>query len=243
MTVFEVVVVANPGGTSSEWSIARDRARRGDLRRRESGCQRRLGVGRDAGVAPGVGGADQSHGSAEGPGGWRVAGLQGADVGAHDHRGWFAHRPRRHAARGGNPVGVGVPGDGTLDVGHVPARVHVRACPPARPGDRRDDPPRVGDRCRPRRRSAGDRRRLDNHRSRRQTQAGCWLRLHETVRVSPDPRDPSRHRRGPPRPDAQRRREHPARRETVRGRAHRPSETRGRHGRDRVPVRLGILVG
>jgi hypothetical protein len=37
MTVFKVVFVANPGGTSSEASIALDRSCRGDLRRSDPG--------------------------------------------------------------------------------------------------------------------------------------------------------------------------------------------------------------
>ena len=46
--------------------------------------------------------------------------------------------------RGCDAAGVGVPGDGALDVGQVPARVHVRAYPSARRSDRRDDPACVG---------------------------------------------------------------------------------------------------
>src|SRR5918996_6058739 len=48
MTVFEVAVVANPGGTSSESSIARDRPHRGDVRRRDIGRRRRVDRAGDA---------------------------------------------------------------------------------------------------------------------------------------------------------------------------------------------------
>src|SRR4051812_45267655 len=44
--------------------------------------------------------------------------------------------------RGADRSGARPPGGGALDARHVPARVHVRACPPARPR-----PGRVPDAC------------------------------------------------------------------------------------------------
>ena len=67
---------------------------------------------------------------------------------------------------------------GALDAGHVSARVHVRACPPARPRARRDAPARVGGGRRPGRRAAGRRRRLVRRRGLRPRQAGRGVRLH-----------------------------------------------------------------
>ena len=80
-------------------------------------------------------------------------------------------------------------GDGPVDVGDVPARLHVRACPPARSRHRRGARAGLGGRCRSRRRSVGDRRRLDDLSGRRQTETGCRVRLHPrcsaTTRCSP----------------------------------------------------------
>ena len=90
-----------------------------------------------------------------------------------------------------------------VDVGDVPAGVHVRSCPPARRGDRRDDPPGVGAGRRSRRRRDDDRSGLDDLRGGRQAQAGRRLRLHEGARLPPAAGHPGRHRRGAARPAAQ----------------------------------------
>ena len=113
-----------------------------------------------------------------GPGRWVAAGPQGLFVGRDDLGGRHAHRSCRHAARGCDATGVAVPGDGSLDAGHVLARVHVRACPPARQGHRRDAPPRLEWRRRARRRADDDRSGLDDLRGARQTEARRRVRLH-----------------------------------------------------------------
>src|SRR5215218_5256084 len=100
MTVSDVVEVPNPGGTSSEASIAPDRPGRGDLRRAEPGGQRRAAPGVHTGGAAGPGAAGEHGGPAGGPGGWVTAGSQGADVGARDGGGGLPHRSRRRVALG-----------------------------------------------------------------------------------------------------------------------------------------------
>src|SRR5215211_3602038 len=76
MTVFKVAVVASPGGTSSESSIARHRPGRGDLRRSEFGGQRRVDGGGHAGLAARPRGADQFDAATGGAGWWRAAGRK-----------------------------------------------------------------------------------------------------------------------------------------------------------------------
>src|SRR5215211_8201609 len=105
MTVFKVAVVASPGGTSSESSIARHRPGRGDLRRSEFGGQRRVDGGGNAGLAARPRGADQFDAATGGPGWWRAAGTQGVDAGGDDPRGRVAHRSRERVAGGGDPAG------------------------------------------------------------------------------------------------------------------------------------------
>src|SRR5438128_2020601 len=138
MTVSYVVVVASRGGTSSGWSIARDRPARGDLRRRVARRERRAD---HAGCVDGPA-RSRSVGERDGAAlgsGWRVpSGAQGLVVGRDDLGGRFAHRSRRRVAGGRDATRVAVPGDGTIDVGDVPAGVHVRTCPSTRRGDRRD---------------------------------------------------------------------------------------------------------
>src|SRR3990172_7191732 len=98
MTVFEVVVVTNRGGTSSEWSIARDRSHRGDCRRSELGRQCGAGGGRDTRGAARVGGIDQPHGLPDGRGGWFAPEPEDLDPGACDLRGRLAHLSRGNVA-------------------------------------------------------------------------------------------------------------------------------------------------
>ena len=81
---------------------------------------------------------------------------------------------------------------GAVDAGDVPARVHVRACAPARPGARPRRSRARGRRARARRRAAGDRRRQLRRRGARLRQAGRRLRLHPQARLPPDPRDAAR---------------------------------------------------
>src|SRR6266498_3440808 len=98
MTVLEAMTVASWGGTFSEWSIARDRSDRGDLRRPDSGGQRWAGGAGGIDGPAGSGSAGQPVGAAGGPGWWVPAGPQGADVGGHDPGWWQPHRSRRRAA-------------------------------------------------------------------------------------------------------------------------------------------------
>src|SRR4051812_30833743 len=81
MTVFEVAVVANPGGTSSESSMARGRLQPGDLRRRDVGRGRRADGAGDADGRSRARSADELDGAAGGPGRWRAAGAQDSDAG------------------------------------------------------------------------------------------------------------------------------------------------------------------
>ena len=81
--------------------------------------------------------------------------------------------------------------------------LHLRARPPARRGDRRDDPPGLVAGRRARRGGGDDRSGLDDLRGPRQGQARRRLRLHEGVRLPPAAGHPGRHRRGAPRPAAQ----------------------------------------
>ena len=109
-----------------------------------------------------VGGVDRRHGAPGRPGRWCPSGPQGVDVGPRDDRRRHPHRSRRHAARRFDRRGVGPSGDGPVDAGHVPARLHVRSCPPARSRHRPGARAGLGGGCRSRRRAVGDRHRLDD---------------------------------------------------------------------------------
>ena len=111
-----------------------------------------------------------------------------------------------HADRlraGATHAGPALPGDGAFDTRNVPALVHLRACPPARRGDRRDDPSGLGARRRSGPLAHDDRHGLDDLRCVWQGQAGRRLRLHEGPRLSPPPGHLGSDRRGPPCSDAQ----------------------------------------
>ena len=194
MTVFYVVLLTSQGGTSSDASIARDRPHRGHLRRPEPGRQRRAAARRHADAAARAGGVGRRHGAAGRPGRWCPAGPQGVDVGARDDRRRHPHRSRRHAAGRGDRRGARPSGDGPVDVGHVPAGVHVRSCPPARSGHRRGLERAWAAGAGPGADRVGDRRRLDDLRGRRQTEAGCRVRLHQGARLPPAAGHPGRQR-------------------------------------------------
>ena len=170
-------------------------------------------LGGHAGVAARARGVGQRHGASGRAGsagarpGRKVLTLVHAIV-----AGGIAHRPRRRAALRAAPQAVlRAPGDGALDVGHVPAGLHVRSCPPARGRHRRDAAAGVGAGRRSRRRPSGDRHRLDDLRGDRQAKQGAAFGYTKVLGLSPDPGHPGRHRRGAARPDAQRLGQHPAR--------------------------------
>ena len=215
---------------------------RGDLRRRDAGRER---------------GADRA-GHVDGPArAWKslvnaTVRLSGRVGGARPGRkvlslvatilaGGIAHRSRRHAARWRDATSVAVSGDGALDVGLVLARVHVRACPSTRQGDRRD--------VRGAWSNAGagpgaeamtiD---LDSTivRGARQTETGCRLRLHPQLGYHPLLATRADDRRGAPRTAAQG--IEPTRGAAFRRRTDRPGATRRRHRRGRAARRFGVLV-
>src|SRR2546428_14003250 len=129
MTVSYVVVVASRGGTSSGWSIARDRPARGDLRRRVARRERRAD---HAGCVDGPA-RSRSVGERDGAAlgsGWRVpAGAQGLVVGRDDLGGRFAHRSRRRVSGGGAATRVSRPGGGAHHGGGGPAGGPGPTCP------------------------------------------------------------------------------------------------------------------
>ena len=137
--------------------------------------------------------------------------------------------------------GARPPGDGAVDARHVPARVHVRARPPARSG------------ARPRRSSARGRRApagrralvvdVDSLRRRgpRPRQAGRRVRLHPRARLSPDPRHARGHRRGAAHPPAHGLGEHAARDRCASSRADRARRAGRRDRRQAAARRLGVL--
>jgi hypothetical protein len=88
-----------------------------------------------------------------------------------------------------------------LDARDVPARFHVRACAPARPGARRDAAPRLAGRCRARRGAACDRCRLVRLRGPRRpmraiaatrTKCGIYATAERVLMAYADPRPSSR---------------------------------------------------
>ena len=143
----------------------------------------------------------------------------------------------------GHRSGAAVPGDGAVDVGHVPAGVHVSVMSAS-------SKPSSARRCGGRGRWAPARGRsrlvidIDSTICEvdRQGQAGRRVRLHEGARLPPAAGHTGRHRRGAARPDAQRLRQHPARRRPVRRRARRPGAPRRRHRRAGDAGRFGVLV-
>ena len=97
--------------------------------------------------------------------------------------------------------------------------------------------------CRTRRRTVGDRCRLDDlSRSTARHKQGAGFGYTQGARLPPDPRHPRRHRRGVARPDAQGPSQHPARRPPLPRRTHRPGAPRRRHRSAHCARRLGVLV-
>ena len=186
----------------------------------------------DVGGSARAGGVDRRHGEARGPGRRRASGAQGVDVGALDD----ARAARTSITpiccapeRPASVLGHRVMAPSTL--GTFLRAFTLRACPSARSRQRPRPRAGVGRRCRTGRRAlvididsticevagkAKQRRRV---------------RLHASARLSPDPGDTRRHRRGVPRPDAQRIGEHPARRAPLHRRTRRPRPSRRRHRR------------
>src|ERR687897_3223432 len=107
MTVLKAVIAASWGGTSGEWSIARDRPDRGGLRRPERRRQLRVAGARDVDGPPRARSAGERHSAPGGPGRWRVPGPQDPHAGGGDPGRRVAHRPRQRAAGRGYPGGAG----------------------------------------------------------------------------------------------------------------------------------------
>src|SRR5512132_2771366 len=118
------------------------------LRRHPRGRQR----GPAAGGHPGRAARDRAgrrSGDRSGRAGWRApARAQAVDPGPRDAGGWGLHRRRRPAALRADRQRAGPPGHGALHAGDLPALVHLRACPPARPAHRADSQAGVGGRRR-----------------------------------------------------------------------------------------------
>jgi hypothetical protein len=142
------------------------------------------------------------------------------------------------------PRGAWPSGDGRLHRGDVAARVHLRACPPARQGDRRGPRQGVSGGCRPRGRAAGSGCGLHHVRGAWLPQAGGrLLRLHPPPGLPPAAGDPRRRRRGAARPAAQGRGQHCPRHPPLRDELVCPAAPRRRQRRADLPHGLGILVG
>ena len=92
---------------------------------------------------------------------------------------------------------------GAVDVGDVPARVHVRACPAARRAAGPVDRAGLEGRRRPRRGAAGRRCRQLRRRGLRPVEAGRQLRLHPAAGLPPAARDPGGHSRDAAHPAAE----------------------------------------
>ena len=101
-----------------------------------------------------------------------AAGPQGDVAGARDARRRGQHRSDERAARRVDRPDPRAPGDGALDARDVPARVHVRARPPARPRPGCRARARVGGRRGPGRWAVGDRHRQLHRRGPRRSEAG-----------------------------------------------------------------------
>src|SRR6266511_3085228 len=223
-----------PGGHLFDAIVAHPESPRRRVRRRPRGRQRGPGADRNAGRTPGRGGRRRRAGRPRRPTWCAPARPQGADPAAHDG-GWRRRNRRcRRAADGTHHAGARPSGDGPLDVGHVPALVHLRPRPPARPG-RRDPPgPGVGRRRRPGRAGADDGPRFDGVRGPRPRQGWGGLRLHPPAWLPPGAGQQGRHRRGASPAHAHRLGQHRPRGRTVRGRAGRS----GPPGRAAGPLTL-----
>jgi hypothetical protein len=135
------------------------------------------------------------------------------------------------------------PGDGTLNAGHLPARLHLRPRAPTRPGAGRGDQARLGRRGGARHEAPGDRHRQLPRRGQRPPQAGCLPWLHRQARLPPLARHPGGDGRGPARPPAQGSGQLRARGASLLRRAPRPrAQGRGNRGGP-DPRRLGLLLG
>jgi hypothetical protein len=131
-------ITQNKGGTFCARGIARNRPHRGDLRRAQSGGQRRAAAGVHSDCPAQTGTPDQRHRGPFGPCRWRLARAQGAHPRARHGGGRIPHRPRRHPALGGHRVGARSPGDGAVDPRYFSVGLHLRPHPSARPGAGRD---------------------------------------------------------------------------------------------------------
>ncbi len=186
----------------------------------------------------GLFGADRAVGAHR----FREPGPQDLHRGRRDARRGHSYRSCRDAARRAHRAGAGVPPDGAVDGGVVPADVHVRSRPPARSGAVAHAGARLGAGRGPRRRAAGGRCGLHDLRGPRQTKTRRRVRLHQRARLSPAARCTRRHRRGSRRPHAQRVRGVVARRGALRRRARREPAARRGCGADHGARRLGVLV-
>ena len=72
---------------------------------------------------------------------------QGPDPGDVGARGRRPHRPRQRPARGWHRTGAGLPGEGGLHPGHLPAQLPLGPRPPARPRSAGSCSARLGRRC------------------------------------------------------------------------------------------------
>jgi hypothetical protein len=203
MTVSNRISTQQQRGTFSELSIARNRPHRGDLRRAESGGECRASARGHTGLPSRSRGPGRQDGPALWSCRWSSPWTQGAHLGACDRSGWVTHRSRRHAALGCDRVCARSPGDGPVDTRHVPAVVHLRSRPSARLCAGRVNQKSVVIRCRSGIFRGGDRCRFHDLRGVRQAQARCRIRIHEEVRLSPDPRHARSYRRGASRPPSQ----------------------------------------
>ena len=95
------------------------------------------------------------------------------------------HRPRRSAARRRDAEGAALPGDGAFHARHLLSRLHLRAHPPARRGDRRSDPARLVVGSGARERADDDRRGLDDLRGARRAQARAAFGYTKVLGLSP----------------------------------------------------------
>ena len=147
------------------------------------------------------------------------------------------------ALRAGDTGAVlGPRGVGALDVGHVPAQLHVGPCPPARPGRRRSCSPGPG---RPAPVPATAPVTIDIDSTICETyglaKQGGVVRLHQGARLPPVARGRRRHRRRRAFPPARRQRQHRSRRRTVLDRDGQPGPRRRGHRAADVARRLRVL--
>jgi hypothetical protein len=173
------------GGHFLDAILPQSRRPRSRLRRRPRGRQRWTAAARHPHATARDRGGGRPAGRLGRTSGRVPAGAQGPDAGAHASGWWRLHRRRRCAPLRADRSGARPPGHRPIHARHVPALVHLRSHPPARPRHRDAPFQSMGRRRRPGPEANDHRCGLHHLRGPRPSQGWRRLWLHPQARLPP----------------------------------------------------------